>query len=141
MADYPFLQPALATQTSGLPVYKDVKWDFDGHKPVFFGGNPVVVSGSEAVLSWAARALAAIRYTEEAYSWDYGCEAANLIGQPWSQETKRAEAERYIRECLLQLPYITGVINESVSFAGSTLTLTARIQTVYGTEEEVAVNV
>lgn len=141
MATYPFLQPTLAATTEGLPVYKDVQWDFDGHKPVFFGGNPVIVSESEAVLSWAARALAAIRYTEEAYSWDYGCEAANLVGQPWSQETKRAEAERYIRECLTQLPWITGVTNERAEFEGSTLTLTARISTVYGTEEEVTVNV
>lgn len=136
MADYPFVQPALSTTAgAALPLAADVQWDFVANRPVFFAGNPVVVTGADAVASWAARALQVVRYLFEAYSWDYGCEAATLIGQKWSPETKLAEAERYIKECLLQSPYVSDVTNITAAFDGSTLTITATMHTIYGDKD------
>ena len=39
----------------GLPLYRDVAMDFGAGRPLWSGGNPVVVCGLEAVKSWAWR--------------------------------------------------------------------------------------
>ena len=41
------------TGSDGLPLYREVDWDFRTNKPVWKGGNPVYVTGGRAVLVWA----------------------------------------------------------------------------------------
>ena len=50
------------TATEGLPLYREVDWDFRTNKPVWKGGNPVYVTGARAVLVWAWNALHTERY-------------------------------------------------------------------------------
>lgn len=114
------------------PLYREVKWDFETGRPVYAGGNPVVAEGAEAVLTWAFNALQTARYRFEALSPGYGCEAAELIGQPCTDELKNAEAVRYVRECLTVNPYIRGVKDTEVNFEGSTLTVSFTLDTDYG---------
>lgn len=142
---FPFIQPQVYTaddlpSATELPLYADVAWDFENGLPVFVRGEPVIVTGLNAVLSWAWRALKQERFVNEIYSWNYGNEIMTLIGQQWQQETKEAEAVRYIRECLTALPYITGVGDIKISFEGEggRLTIACSIQTVYG---EATINV
>lgn len=132
---FPIIQPQTVEVSTELPLYKEVKWDFEKNIPVFKNGSPVIVSGKEAVLVWAWKALRTPRFRYEIYSWDYGNEAESLIGQPFTDELKQSEAARYVRECLLINPYIIDVSNISVSFGDGTLNISCTIETVYGEAE------
>lgn len=129
---FPFIQPQ---EYSKLPVYKDIDWDFKENKPVFVAGVPKIVSGLAAVTGWAYRALNTPRFLEEVYTYDYGCELTALVGRQWQKETKTAEAARYVKEALTQLPYIKGVEDISVDFDGKTVKLSCTLVTVYGKGE------
>ena len=106
---FPQFTPSTAAQTQDLPLDRDVRMDYEAGRPVWESGNPVCVTGLEAVKGWAWRALATARYRYSHFSWSYGCELENLIGQPYQAETKKSEAERYVKEALLVSPYIREV--------------------------------
>ena len=69
-----------------LPLYTDVRMDYDAGVPVWSGGEPVLVSGLEAVKGWAWRAVDTARYRFSHFSWSYGCE---LEGCPTSASSSR----------------------------------------------------
>lgn len=117
-----------------LPLYTDVAWDYARERPLFAGGEPVVVTGLEAVKSWAWRALKTARYRHSIFSWDYGCELEALVGQPYREDTKLQEAKRHVAETLLLSPYVTQAQVTEVSFAGDRLSMTVTLCTIYGKE-------
>ena len=78
---FPLFQTAPQSGAAALPLLRDVAMDYEKGVPLFAGGNPVVVSGLEAVKSWAWRAIQTARYRYSSFSWDYGCELENLVGQ------------------------------------------------------------
>ena len=55
-----------------------------------------------------------------------------LVGQPYRADTKRSEAERYVREALLVSPYIREVQVTDTTFEGSTIHIAVDLTTVYG---------
>lgn len=132
MTLFPMIQPTLSTPEQPLTMAREVSWDFERDGPVLRRGEPQFVTGAEAVAVWAWNALSTVRYRHEIFSWDYGCEVETLTGQSYSSETKKAEAARYVREALLQSPYITGVEDIRVSFSKSVLSISCKVQTVYG---------
>lgn len=121
---------------NGLPLYKECKWDFENNKPIFENGKPVVISGHEAVLTWAYHALLIVRGRWEIYTNNYGSDIESLIGSSWSDELITAEAMQYIKECLLESPYIVNVSCSDITFTDSTLSISCRIETVYSESEE-----
>lgn len=131
---FPQFTPSTAAQTQDLPLYRDVRMDYEAGRPVWESGNPVFVTGLEAVKGWAWRALATARYRYSHFSWSYGCELENLIGQPYQAETKKSEAERYVKKALLVSPYIREARVSDTRFEGSTLHMTVELSTVYGKE-------
>lgn len=132
---FPIIQPQTNEETAELELYREVKWDFEKNIPVYQNGSPVIVAGKEAVLIWAWKALNTPRFRYEVYTWDYGCEAESLVGQPFTDELKQAEATRYVRECLLTNQYITEISDVTVSFADETVYISCTIETVYGEAE------
>ncbi len=126
---------APAAQAQELPLYRDVLMDYEAGRPVWESGNPVLVTGLEAVKGWAWRAVDTARYRYPSFSWSYGCELEALVGQPYQAQTKRSEAERYVREALLVSPYIREVRTRNVRFEGSVLHMEVEISTVYGKEQ------
>jgi len=137
MSIFPMIDPGSASRTQSLPICRETAWDFKNNVPIFRGGEPLVVTGKEAVKVWVWKALHTARFRYEIYSWDYGSEFESLIGQAYTPQLKEAEAPRYLKECLLINPYITSVTNISVSFADNRLTVTGVVNTVYG---EVKIN-
>ena len=131
---FPQFTPPTAAQTQDLPLYRDVRMDYEAGRPVGESGNPVFVTGLEAVKGWAWRAVDTARYRYPCFSWSYGCELENLIGQPYQAETKKSEAERYVKEALLVSPYIREARVSDTRFEGSTLHMTVELSTVYGKE-------
>ncbi len=138
MTLFPSIQPEAAATSTTATLYREIKWDFENNVPVFKNGSPEEVSGKDAVLVWAWKALHTPRFRKEIYSCDYGNEAENLIGQTITDELKQAEAVRYVRECLVINPYILDVTDIEVSFADGTMSAAGTLNTVYG---EVIINV
>lgn len=138
MTLFPSIQPEAAATSTTSTLYREIKWDFENNVPVFKNGSPEEVSGKDAVLVWAWKALQTPRFQKEIYTWNYGNEAENLIGQTFTDELKQAEAVRCVRECLIINPYITDATDILVSFADGTMTVSCTLNTVYG---EVKINV
>ena len=129
---FPFLQPTAAAPAAELPVLRECAWDFAADKPILRQGVPVVVERAEAVAVWAWNALHTERFLWPCFSANYGNETYMLIGQGYQAETKRAEVQRYIEECLLASPYITAVTGTTITVVGDRLTVGFAIQSVYG---------
>ena len=134
MSIFPMIQPAAsgADPPQTLPLAREVAWDYENDVPIFRRGEPVTVTGKEAVKVWIWNATHTERYRHEIYSWAYGSEFHSLVGQAYTPNLKTAEAPRYLRECLLVNPYITAVNNITVDFAGARLTVSGAAATVYG---------
>ncbi len=133
---FPILQPQeVPGQASALPVCREIGWDYENNRALFYRGEPVVVEGMEAVCTWAWLALHTPRFRHEIFSRAYGCELDGLIGRPYTEELKQAEARRYVSECLEINPYIKNVENVSVDFTGTSLSISCTLNTIYGGKE------
>jgi len=129
---FPAIQPQAVESDANRGLYVEVAWDRNNNTPTYRNGTPVLVTGKEAVLTWAWNAVNTQRFRHEVFTWNYGNDVESLIGRPFTDDLKQAEAVRYIRECLLINPYITEVRDISVEFSGSTLELSCIVNTVYG---------
>ncbi|HIT31689.1 MAG TPA: DUF2634 domain-containing protein [Candidatus Enterenecus stercoripullorum] len=137
MSIFPMIQPPEVNQlsASALPLCQEVAWDYQRNVPIWRRGEPVIVTGKEAVKVWIWKALHTARYRYEIYSWTYGNEFESLVGQAYTPGLKEAEAPRYLREALIINPYITAVTGITVDFSGSRLDVSGRAETIYGEVE------
>lgn len=98
------------------------------------------VEGLEQVKQSIYFILNTERYEHEIYSWDYGVEFADLIGQPHSYVIP--EVERRVTEALLQDDRITAVSDFVFEKEKNRLHVTFTVTTIFGnTESEVTVSV
>ncbi len=133
MTLFPLIQSQQSVAVNrALPLCKEVDWDFQKNIPIYKKGSPSIITGLRAVLVWAWKALHTQRFRHEIYSWDYGCELEALVGRPFTEELKRSEAVRYVRECLMVNPYISEVNQINVDFRDERLTITCKLKTIYG---------
>lgn len=123
---------------ASLPLFTDIYFD---EVLRLDGGEPVRVSGQEALILWVKRALKTQRGRYIALCSNYGCEVENLIGHNYSRELTASEAERYIKEALLINPYILSVEITDTKLSESVLTAIINLSTVYGDEKELEINV
>lgn len=131
---FPILQPITSSTAteSALPLKCEPKWDFKEDKPVFAGGEPVMVTGLEATMVWAFNALKTDRRQWPCLSPNYGNDSSVVIGSSFSEELKKAEISRYVAECLTASPYITAATVEMVDFSGEEISVTVALSTIYG---------
>ena len=125
-------EPQTAARGDTSRLYREIQWDDQTNRPVWRGGNPVWVTGAAAVKSWILMTLYTVRQSKDLFSPDYGCDLANLVGQPFSDTVRQSEAVRLIRECLMINPYITDVQQITCDFSGSTVEISCIVATVYG---------
>lgn len=97
-----------------------------------------IVEGLDAIVMWAHNALRTKRYVWTIYSWDFGEEFSNLIGNSYSQEYLENECNRMVTECLLEHPYIQGIEGLTVTVEGDHLSIFFTLITDLG---EVEMNV
>ena len=130
---FPFLDPqAVTVPVQTLPVAREIKWDFVRDRPVYRGGQPVFVERAEAVAVWAWNALHTERWRWPLFTGNYGSEIDSLIGQTWSEDYKRAEARRYVTECLLASPYVKRLDNMELEFHEGLLSIRFDLVSIYG---------
>lgn len=132
MTIFPIIQPTIEAAIKTLPIYRETAWDYVTDRPVYKNGSPIIIEGKEAVEVWVWNALQTVRRRHEIYTWDYGNDLESLIGQPYTEELKRSEAIRYVRECLMVNPYITDVNDIAVAFADGILFISCSVSTIYG---------
>lgn len=121
-----------------LQLFQEVAWDFEKDEPIIENNDFKIVQGKEAVKIWIYKCIKTNRKEHDIYSWDYGTDLIELIGQKYTKALTEAEAKRYVKESLEKNPYIIEVNVKDSELIGDNLNLTIHCRTVYG---EVEVNV
>lgn len=121
-----------------LKLFQEVAWDFDKDEPIIENNDFKIVQGKEAIKIWLYKCIKTNRKEHDIYSWDYGTDLIELIGQKYTKALTEAEAKRYVKESLEKNPYIIEVNVKDSELIGDNLNLTIHCRTVYG---EVEVNV
>lgn len=121
-----------ATQNTNLPLLKEYAWDYKNNDFLLESGKFVIVEGLEAIKVWIWKALQTQRYRYLAYTWQYGNEIENVIGQGLSNSATQAEIKRYVEECLSINPYIQGITSFNLILDDSKVGLDLTVLTVYG---------
>ena len=132
MEIFPFIQPTEISEEKTMPIYKEIKWDYEKDIPVFKNKQPIIVSGIEAIKVWIWNALKTERKRYVIYTHNYGSDIEELIGQPYSDTVKSMECKRLIEECLIINPYITAVNGIDVQFENDRLIISFTAETIYG---------
>lgn len=91
-----------------------------------------IVEGLEAIKIWIWLALQTPRYRYYIYTWDYGSEFEDLIGQGYTKEYIEAEAQRMTEDCLLINENIQSISDFSVSIENEKVTISFTANTIYG---------
>lgn len=117
-----------------LPLFKELAYDFKKNDFIIDKrtNDIKVLEGKEALEVWVYKAILTNRYEHEIYSWSYGTELINLIGQKFSRGLTESEAFRYIKEALMINPYITDVINKDISFINDVVNIKILVDSIYG---------
>lgn len=127
MADslFPFIDATVSDvpESEDITISQEYDWDFVNNEFKLVNGKPSIVTGVEALKIWSLKALQTERYRYPAYTWEYGQEFDDIMGQPFSSEVAESEAERYLKECLLINPHITNITNVSATFDGDNLSI------------------
>jgi len=117
-----------------LPLLREYAYNFDTNDFIVdpMTNDLVVVTGIDALEVWIYKAILTDRFEYPIYSWDYGTELTDLVGQKFSKGLTESEAFRYIKEALMINPYINDVDNLGVTFDGDTVTIKIAVDSVYG---------
>lgn len=94
-----------------------------------------IVEGAEAVKVWIWLALQTPRYRYYIYSWDYGHEFEDLIGQEYTEEYIEAETRRMTEDYLCSNENIQEITDFSVNMENDVSTISFVANTVYGEVE------
>lgn len=94
-----------------------------------------IVEGIEAIKVWIWMCLHTQRFRYPLYSWDYGADLEQYIGQTVTEEFLNADCEDEIREALLVNPYITGIEDFETTFENGRLLLSFTAVTKFGNTE------
>lgn len=129
------LADAAVMETVELPYPKEYGMDFETG---MLTGQ--VVTGIEAIKVWIWCALHTQRFRYAIYSWDYGADMEQYIGQAVTQEFLDTDCHDEVEETLTISPYITGIDDFSAELTGDHLHMTFTVRTIYG-DTEVSINV
>jgi phage protein len=128
----PFSEP-IAIETKEVKEAKEWAWDFKKNEFLLKNGKMYLVYRDEAIKIWLWKLLKTEKYEEIIYSWNYGTELMDLIGQGYSYGYIKAEVERYIKEAIeLNLSdYIKEVKDIDIDFKHTKLMVQFNINTIY----------
>ena len=94
-----------------------------------------IVEGKEAIKVWIWNCLKTQRFRYPIYSWDYGTDLEQYIGQTVSEEFLNADCEDEIREAMLVNPYITDIEDFTADFRSARLNISFTAVTKFGDAE------
>lgn len=94
-----------------------------------------IVEGIEAVKVWIWCCLKTARFRYPIYSWQYGTEFEQYIGQVLTDEYLNADVLTELEDALFVNPYISAVENFEVTRNGDLLHITCMVITSFGALE------
>lgn len=119
------IEAAAAEQTTEIP--KEYGIDYSTGK---LTGQ--IVSGKEAIKVWIWNCLHTERFRYPIYSWNYGAELEQYIGDAVTEEFLQTDCEAEITEALKVNKYISDIEDFNVSFSGTKINITFRVITTFG---------
>lgn len=94
-----------------------------------------IVEGKEAIKVWIWNCMHTERFRYAIYSWQYGVEFEQYLGETLPQEYFLSDCEAVINEALSTNPYITGISDFNASLSGSILRISFTAETTLGNVE------
>ena len=94
-----------------------------------------IVEGIEALKVWAWNCIKTERYRYPIYSWQYGTEYEQYIGQTVSDEYLQNDCYTETQEALMVNPYITGIDGFNAEINDDKLHISFTLNTVLGSTE------
>lgn len=94
-----------------------------------------IVEGLEAIKVWIWNCLHTERYRYAIYSWQYGVEYEQYIGETITDEYLQSDCQVETEEAMLVNPYITGITDFSATLEGSVLRIVFTVETTLGDME------
>ena len=131
MSLFPFMTEQVESKNNDI--YKEYEFDFNTSQ---LTGK--ILEDKAALKMWIYKALLTKRYIYPIYSWDYGQDLEELIGQGYETDYIKSEVERRITDCLLVNKRITGCHGFEVNLINDQLQISFTVNTTFG---EVAINV
>lgn len=113
--------------------YKEYEFNFETGKM-----TGKLLEGKEALKMWIYKALLTQRYRYTIYSWDFGQDLEELIGQGYEKGFIQSEVERRIKDCLLINNNIKDCTNFNINLEQDQLQVDFKVTTTFG---EVDINV
>lgn len=95
-----------------------------------------IVEGIEAIKVWVWLCLRTQRFRYPIYSWSYGTDMEQYIGQGLTIEYLETDLKDEIEEALRVNEYITGIENYSCIQTGSKVQIQFTVQTTLGSLKE-----
>lgn len=129
---FPFLKSDVEEEK---PIATDKEYEFDFNNNTLTGR---ILEGKKALKMWIYKALLTKRYIYPIYSWDYGQDLEELIGQGCEYDFIKSEVERRVTECLLVNERITRCHGFDINLINETLLIAFTAETTFG---EVTINV
>ncbi|WP_410497020.1 DUF2634 domain-containing protein [Cellulosilyticum sp. ST5] len=127
MSLFPFLSNDVIEVAQSVGTYKEYEFDFQAGK---LTGK--ILEGKAALKMWIYKALLTKRYIYPIYSWDYGQDLEELIGQGYETDFIKSEVERRVQECLIMNDNINGCHNFDISLINDTLKISFTVNTTFG---------
>jgi len=94
-----------------------------------------IVEGLEAIKVWVWNCLHTERFRHAIYSWQYGVEYEQYIGQTISDEYLLSDCQTETEEALMVNPYITGVDDFEAEMEDTCLKISFTLETTLGNTE------
>ncbi len=94
-----------------------------------------IVEGIEALKVWAWNCIKTERYRYPIYSWQYGTEYEQYIGQTVTDEYLQNDCYTETQEALMANPYITSIDDFNAEIKGDRLHISFKLNTVLGSTE------
>lgn len=111
-----------------------LKFDFETGEFVIKNGNPVVLTGKDALVMWIEKLLKTQLNRYKPYlNTGYGVNVGDLIiGNTYNIDFTESELKRELELALLQHKDINSVTSFSVERKGAVLNVTMKLDTAYG---------
>lgn len=95
-----------------------------------------IVEGIEAIKVWVWLCLRTQRFRYPIYSWSYGADLEQYIGQGLTKEYLEVDLKDEIEEVLKVNEYINGIEDYSCTQTGSKTQIQFKVQTKFGSFKE-----
>lgn len=125
MSVFPFMSKQVESENNDI--YKEYEFDFTT------GQLAIKALEDKAALKiWIYKALLTNRYIYPIYSWDYGQDLEELIGQGYGKGFIECEVQRRIQDCLMVNERITGCHSFEINFINDQLQVSFTVNTTFG---------